>query len=65
MATALQLLRSLGVVHTDLKPDNIMLVDDVNKPFKIKIIDFGLARYVSQIKSGSYIQPRYYRYLTS
>ncbi|XP_031135279.1 homeodomain-interacting protein kinase 1-like [Sander lucioperca] len=61
MATALQLLRSLGVVHTDLKPDNIMLVDDVNKPFKIKIIDFGLARYVSQIKSGSYIQPRYYR----
>ncbi|KAA8591908.1 hypothetical protein FQN60_017282, partial [Etheostoma spectabile] len=61
MATALQLLRSLGIVHTDLKPDNIMLVDSVNKPFKIKIIDFGLARYVSQITSGSYMQSRHYR----
>ncbi|XP_039662092.1 homeodomain-interacting protein kinase 2-like [Perca fluviatilis] len=38
-----------------------MFVDGVNKPFKIKIIDFGLARYVSQIESGSYMQPRYYR----
>ncbi|XP_044065504.1 homeodomain-interacting protein kinase 1-like isoform X2 [Siniperca chuatsi] len=61
MATTLQLLRSLGVVHTDLKPDNIMMVDRVNQPLKIKMIDFGLACHVSQTQWGSYIQPRYYR----
>ncbi|XP_018531632.1 homeodomain-interacting protein kinase 1 [Lates calcarifer] len=61
MATALQLLRSLGVVHTDLKLDNIMMVDHVNQPLKIKMIDFGLARHVSQTEWGSYMQPLYYR----
>lgn len=30
-----------GVIHRDLKPDNIMLNDDV-----IKISDFGFARFI-------------------
>nr|XP_046254991.1 homeodomain-interacting protein kinase 1-like [Scatophagus argus] len=61
VATTLEFLRNLGLVHTDLKPNNIMMVDHVNQPLKVKMIDFGLARHVSQSQRGSYLQPRYYR----
>ncbi|XP_075962795.1 homeodomain-interacting protein kinase 1-like [Anarhichas minor] len=61
MATTLQLLSSLGVAHTDLKPDNIVMVDHVNQPLKIKMIDFGLARPVSQLNQCLVMQPLYYR----
>ncbi|XP_059196131.1 homeodomain-interacting protein kinase 2-like [Centropristis striata] len=42
MATALDGLKRVGVIHTDLKTDNIMLVDRAKKPFKVKLIDFGM-----------------------
>ncbi|XP_044215442.1 homeodomain-interacting protein kinase 3-like isoform X3 [Thunnus albacares] len=61
VATALQLLRSLGVAHTDIKPDNIMMVDHINQPLRVKIIDFGLARRVSQSDWATDIQPLNYR----
>ncbi|XP_042288015.1 homeodomain-interacting protein kinase 2-like isoform X2 [Thunnus maccoyii] len=61
VATALQLLRSLGVAHTDIKPDNIMMVDHINQPLRVKIIDFGLARRVSQTDWAMDIQPLNYR----
>ena len=61
MATTLELLRNQGIVHTDLKPDNIMLVDHVNQPWKAKMIDFGLACLISESEWGNYVQPRYYR----
>ncbi|CAF93722.1 unnamed protein product, partial [Tetraodon nigroviridis] len=38
---ALSDLKRLGILHTDLKPDNVMLVG--KKELKIKVIDFGLA----------------------
>jgi serine/threonine protein kinase len=34
-----------GIIHRDLKPDNIILIDD-NNSFKIKVLDFGIARMV-------------------
>uniref|UniRef100_A0A8D3CML4 Protein kinase domain-containing protein n=1 Tax=Scophthalmus maximus TaxID=52904 RepID=A0A8D3CML4_SCOMX len=45
VATTLQLLRRLGIVHTNLKTDNIMLVNHANQPFRIKVFDFGSALF--------------------
>ncbi|XP_019748750.1 dual specificity tyrosine-phosphorylation-regulated kinase 4-like [Hippocampus comes] len=35
--------QSIGVIHTDLKSDNIMLVNHSAAPFRVKLIDFGLS----------------------
>ena len=62
MATALELLCNIDIVHTDLKSDNIMMVDHINQPFRVKMIDFGLALCVADIESNMpYIQPLVYR----
>ncbi|CAH2225114.1 Homeodomain-interacting kinase 2 [Pelobates cultripes] len=58
---ALAKLKSLGIIHTDLKPDNIMLVDNITHPLKVKVIDFGCALHVSEARCSSYIQARCYR----
>lgn len=61
VATALKKLRSLGLIHADLKPENIMLVDPVRQPFRVKVIDFGSASHVSKAVCSTYLQSRYYR----
>ena len=51
-----------GVVHRDLKPDNIMM-EDVNDPTKLVLIDFGYSREIdadffkSYVGTPSYIAP--------
>lgn len=57
LATALQTLRSIGLMHTDIKMDNVMLVNHRLQPFRVKLIDFGLARSVSAVAKGAVIQP--------
>ncbi|KAK1804593.1 hypothetical protein P4O66_020587, partial [Electrophorus voltai] len=61
VAMALRKLKSLGLIHADLKPENIMLVDPVRQPYRIKVIDFGSASHVSKAVCSTYLQSRYYR----
>ncbi|KAL5006844.1 hypothetical protein ScPMuIL_015650 [Solemya velum] len=59
--TALLKLKNLGLIHADLKPENIMLVDPVRFPYRVKVIDFGSASHVSKVVCSTYLQSRYYR----
>uniref|UniRef100_A0A3Q0SBA5 Protein kinase domain-containing protein n=1 Tax=Amphilophus citrinellus TaxID=61819 RepID=A0A3Q0SBA5_AMPCI len=43
MAVALKHLKSVGIIHADLKLQNVMLVNHQQEPYRIKVIDFGLA----------------------
>ncbi|XP_030602485.1 ribosomal protein S6 kinase alpha-6-like [Archocentrus centrarchus] len=57
LTNALSHLSSMGIVHTDLKPDNVMVVDRHQSPIKVKLIDFGLARPVSSLDPIVRVQP--------
>ncbi|XP_054154448.1 homeodomain-interacting protein kinase 2-like isoform X2 [Oppia nitens] len=59
--TALLKLKQLGLIHADLKPENIMLCDPVRHPFRVKVIDFGSASHISKAVCSTYLQSRYYR----
>lgn len=59
--TALNKLKSLGLIHADLKPENIMLVDPQQQPFRVKVIDFGSASQRHKVVTNTYLQSRYYR----
>jgi len=62
---ALAYLASRGIMHRDLKPDNIL----VDKGDKIKIVDFGLATYIDlpeyifkKCGTPGYIAPEVFKY---
>ncbi|GIY82682.1 homeodomain-interacting protein kinase 2 [Caerostris extrusa] len=59
--TALLKLKQLGLIHADLKPENIMLVKPKTQPLRVKVIDFGSASYTSKAVCSTYLQSRYYR----
>uniref|UniRef100_A0A3B4WM51 Protein kinase domain-containing protein n=1 Tax=Seriola lalandi dorsalis TaxID=1841481 RepID=A0A3B4WM51_SERLL len=61
LLVAFEALKNIGIMHTDLKPDNIMLVNHKDQPFRIKLIDFGLARPASKAKVGMLMQANAYR----
>ena len=42
MASALSYLNSLGIVHRDVKDENVI----INERFSIKLIDFGAAAFI-------------------
>lgn len=60
---ALDALCNIGVLHTDIKPDNVMFVNSQDQPLRIKLIDFGLAISRSRVNPGMDLQPTGYRYL--
>lgn len=48
IANALSHAHSKGVVHRDLKPSNVMLLDKDGDPNFVKLVDFGIAKVLSQ-----------------
>jgi dual specificity tyrosine-phosphorylation-regulated kinase 2/3/4 len=54
----LELSSRLGIIHCDLKPENIMLVSE--KSANLKVIDFGTSCFENE-KIYNYIQSRFYR----
>lgn len=63
LLVALHALSNIGVLHTDIKPDNVMFVNSQEQPLRIKLIDFGLAISRSRVNPGMDLQPTGYRYL--
>uniref|UniRef100_A0A668TBG7 Protein kinase domain-containing protein n=1 Tax=Oreochromis aureus TaxID=47969 RepID=A0A668TBG7_OREAU len=61
LTNALSHLGSLGIVHADLKPRNIMVVNRHECPIKVKLIDFGLACPASKVNPGGCVGTVGYR----
>ncbi|CAL9689983.1 unnamed protein product [Knipowitschia caucasica] len=53
MATALGVMCDYGIIHTDIKTDNIMVSDHTSQQLQFKLIDFGLAMYLDSVKPGT------------
>ncbi|CAK6976910.1 homeodomain-interacting protein kinase 1-like isoform X2 [Scomber scombrus] len=61
VATAFDALRSIRYIHTDVKPDNIMLVNHQVRPLRVKLIDFGVAIRRCEAVQGMKLQTLYFR----
>jgi len=57
VATTLVHLEGLGIIHGDLKPENIM----VSAQGQVKLIDFGMSIPVSKAIPGAKLQTSPYR----
>ncbi|XP_068620245.1 serine/threonine-protein kinase PRP4 homolog isoform X2 [Battus philenor] len=55
---ALKLLMKIGIIHADIKPDNILVNENKNV---IKLCDFGSATKVGDNDPTPYLVSRYYR----
>nr|XP_054588090.1 uncharacterized protein LOC129153115 [Nothobranchius furzeri] len=61
MFVTLKALKSIGITHSDIKPDNLMLVNHDSQPFKVKLIDFGFAYRTGGSPETSLVQNEMYR----
>ena len=56
----LQAIRKAGIIHCDLKPENVLLESNIGTNCQVKVIDFGSACWETR-QMYSYIQSRFYR----
>ncbi|HVT04073.1 MAG TPA: serine/threonine-protein kinase [Thermoanaerobaculia bacterium] len=50
--TGLENLHSMGLIHRDISPENIMLSQDYQGRLLAKVIDFGIAKQLSEGEAG-------------
>ncbi len=58
VSSALIHAHSIGILHRDLKPSNILLYDTESGDKDVKLIDFGVARIVSENQEPTFYQNR-------
>jgi len=46
---ALETAHGVGIIHRDMKPDNVMLAPVAGNPHFVKVLDFGLAKAVADV----------------
>lgn len=55
LVTALEYLKTIPIIHGDIKPENVMIVDRHQQPIQVKLVDFGGAQLSSQASSENLV----------